>query len=240
MSVVHPVPVPSIAIDGPAASGKTSVARRVGQALGLALVDTGAMYRAVALAALESGIPLDDPAALARLAGAQSPRYCFRPDPEGEQGYRLLIEERDVTDLLHTERVSTAVPVVAAVSGVRAVLAAQQRRLGLDGGVVMTGRDIGTVVLPEAELKIYLTATAEERARRRLAQLDDAAIDRSAVYEEILANIRERDRQDSGRADSPLKQADDAVFLDTTSMTLEAVVARIHALYEARASHRPA
>lgn len=223
-----------IAIDGPAASGKTSVARRVGQALGLALVDTGAMYRAVALAAIEGEIALDDLEGLTALAREDSPRYRFLPDPVGEQGYRLLIEGRDVTDLLHTERVSTVVPRVASVSGVRAVLAAEQRRLGLAGGVVMTGRDIGTVVLPEAELKIYMTATAEERARRRVAQLDGGAVDREAAYAEILANIRERDRQDSGRADSPLAQADDAEYLDSTHMTLDQVVSKVLALYETR------
>ncbi|NDD30971.1 MAG: (d)CMP kinase [Proteobacteria bacterium] len=223
-----------IAIDGPAASGKTSVARRVGQALGLALVDTGAMYRAVALAAIEGEIALDDLEGLTALAREDSPRYRFLPDPVGEQGYRLLIEGRDVTDLLHTERVSTVVPRVASVSGVRAVLAAEQRRLGLAGGVVMTGRDIGTVVLPEAELKIYMTATAEERARRRVAQLDGGAVDREAAYAEILANIRERDRQDSGRADSPLAQADDAEYLDSTHLTLDQVVSKVLALYETR------
>lgn len=221
-----------IAIDGPAASGKTSVARRVGQTLGLALVDTGGMYRAVALSALEQRLSADDHATLTRLASEESPTYRFLPDPQGEQGYRLIVRDRDVTDLLHTERVSTFVPRVAAISGVRAVLAAQQRRIGVEGGVVMTGRDIGTVVLPEAELKIYLTATAEERARRRVAQLDES--DRDAAFAAVLANIRERDRQDSGRADSPLKQADDAVFLDTTPMSLDDVVRRILTLFEER------
>ena len=225
----HPA---SIAIDGPAASGKTSVARRVGQALGLALVDTGGMYRAVALSALERGIATDDEAALTRLAGDESPRYRFMPDADGEQGYRLLLDGRDVTDLLHTERVSTVVPRVASISGVRAVLAAQQRRFGLAGGVVMTGRDIGTVVLPEAELKIFMTATAEERARRRVAQLDES--DREAAFAAVLANIRERDRQDSGRADSPLKQAEDAIYLDTTALSLEEVVNRILTLFSER------
>lgn len=228
-----------IALDGPAASGKTAVARRVAQALGFALIDTGAMYRTVALGALERGIRLDDAAALTRLAAEEAPSYRFIPDREGEQGYRLLIGDRDVTDLLHTERVSRVVPRVASVPGVREVLAGQQRRLGLHGGVVMTGRDIGTVVLPEAELKIFLTASAEERARRRVVQLDGATGEAQAAYEGILASIRERDRLDSERDTSPLVAASDAVHLDSTSLTLDEVVRQVLELFEERAPVAP-
>jgi cytidylate kinase len=227
--------IEAIALDGPAASGKTTVARRVAQTLGFAVIDTGAMYRAVALAALERALALDDGGALTALAESEGPRYRFLPDGEGEQGYRLRVGDRDVTDLLYTERVSVAVPRVAAVSGVRAVLAREQRRIGLEGRVVMTGRDIGTVVLPEAALKVFMTASAEERARRRVAQLDDGA----EQFPAVLANIRERDRMDSERADSPLVAAADAVALDTTALSLEQVVARVLELFSRRVASTP-
>lgn len=236
---MNPASKGRIAIDGPAASGKTSVARRVAQPLGFAVIDTGAMYRAVALAAVEHAVSLQDAGALTRIADEDARRYRFLPDPEGEQGYRLCVAERDVTDLLHTQGVSAVVPLVAKVSGVRAILSAQQRRIGLEGGVVMTGRDIGTVVLPEAELKIYMTASAEERARRRVAQIDASACGRAAAYEEILAAIVERDRLDTERADSPLAAAADAVYLDTTGMTLEQVVRRVLELFGERVAQAP-
>lgn len=226
-----------ISVDGPAASGKTTVARRVAHKLGFVVIDTGAMYRAVALTAIERGVAMDDIVALTDIAVTEAGTYSFRPDSVGEQGYRLLIRGRDVTDRLHTERVSAAAPFVAAVSGVRAVLAAEQRRIGLDGGVVMTGRDIGTVVLPEAEIKVFMTASAEERARRRVAQLDNNIGNRGTAYLDILGSIRERDRLDTERADSPLTPAPDAVHIDTTRMTLDEVVRHVLDLFEKRAAH---
>jgi CMP/dCMP kinase len=224
-----------IAIDGPAASGKTTVARRVAQRLGFAVIDTGAMYRAVALAAIEKSIPVDDAEALTALAREEATRYRFLPDAVGDQGYRLLVDDRDVTDLLHTERVSAVVPRVASVTGVRAVMTAEQQRIGREGAVVMTGRDIGTVVMPDAELKVFMTASAEERAHRRVTQLDGTRAGESA-YEDILAGIKERDRLDTERADAPLVQAADAILVDTTSLTLEQVVERVLELFEKRAA----
>lgn len=211
-----------IAIDGPAAGGKTTVARRVAQALGYAIIDTGAMYRAVALAALRSGQDVGDAAALGALTERTAATFQFLPDPVGPAGYRLKVDGEDVTERLHAPEVSRLVPQVAAVPDVRRVLSAEQRRLGLKGGVVMTGRDIGTVVLPEAEVKIFLTASAEERARRRVGDLGgrvDAA--------EVLADLRARDRQDETRADAPLVQAEDAILLDTTDMGIDDAVAWI-------------
>jgi cytidylate kinase len=217
-----------IAIDGPAAGGKTTVARRVAQRLGLTVIDTGAMYRAVTWAALRTGIELHDEASLEALAERQSAEYSF-----ADNGDSLLVAGENITPQLHDEQVSRAVPMVASLPAVRRVLAAAQRRLGLAGGVVMTGRDIGTVVLPEAELKIYLTASAAERARRRCLDLQarHASYDAAAV----LAAIEERDRQDSERLDSPLRQADDAAVVDSTDIDLEGVVDRIVQLAQARA-----
>lgn len=243
MSDFHPPTHWCVAIDGPAASGKTTVARRLAQTLGYALIDTGAMYRAVALAALTRGIPLSDHAALETLAREESAHFEFLPDASGREGYRLRVGGVDVTDRLHGPRVSHIVPQVAAVSEVRRVLAAEQRRIGLQGGVVMTGRDIGTVVLPEAEIKVYLTASDEERARRRLRDLEARpdmprrdGMSPEQLQQEILASLRERDHVDSSRQDSPLVQAADAVEVDSTALDLEQVVARIIDLMRARAA----
>ncbi|MBM3461664.1 MAG: (d)CMP kinase [Armatimonadetes bacterium] len=233
----EPPPHWRVALDGPAAGGKTTVARRVAQALGYALIDTGAMYRAVALGALERGLSTGDRAAMERLAEAEASRSEFLPDLEGSQGFRLLVGGVDVTGRLHEPRVSQVVPAVAAIPGVRRVLAAQQAAIGRRGGVVMTGRDIGTVVIPDAEVKVFLTASPEERARRRYGDMHargEAGDETPEVLQQIEQTLRERDLQDSSRDDSPLLQAPDAVLLDSTGLSLDEVVARIIDLVRTR------
>ena len=205
-----------IAIDGPAGSGKSSVARAIADELGFINLNTGAAYRAVALVALQEGVSLDDGASLAGVSrrvslDAGGARVDGKPVPEDE---------------LRTPEVSAAASAVSARPEVRAVLLDVQReaarRANLEGGAVVEGRDIGTVVLPEAELKVYLSAAPEERARRRAHQTG-----REAELDRIKEAMSQRDRQDSERETSPLKPAPDAVILDTTSLSLEGVVSRV-------------
>ena len=205
-----------IAIDGPAGSGKSSVARAIADELGFINLNTGAAYRAVALVALQEDVSLDDGASLAGVSrrvslDAGGARVDGKPVPEDE---------------LRTPEVSAAASVVSARPEVRAVLLDVQReaarRANREGGAVVEGRDIGTVVLPEAELKVYLSAAPEERARRRAHQTG-----REAELERIKEAMSQRDRQDSERETSPLKPAPDAVILDTTSLSLEGVVSRV-------------
>jgi CMP/dCMP kinase len=193
-----------IAIDGPAGAGKSSVARAVAQELGYTYLDSGAMYRSVALATLEQGGEPADVATRIRI----------------EVGDRVLLDGRDVTDEIRTPRVSEAASRVAADAGVRAAMVAQQRRLLASGDWVAEGRDIGTVVAPDAELKVFLTASADERARRRAAEL-------GADPDAVLAEQAVRDERDRTRSQSPLEPAPGAVVLDTTAMTLAGVVARV-------------
>jgi cytidylate kinase len=205
-----------IAIDGPAGSGKSSVARAIADELGFINLNTGAAYRAVALVALQEGVSLDDGASLAGVSrrvslDAGGARVDGKPVPEDE---------------LRTPEVSAAASAVSARPEVRAVLLDVQReaarRANREGGAVVEGRDIGTVVLPEAELKVYLSAAPEERARRRAHQTG-----REAELDRIKEAMSQRDRQDSERETSPLKPAPDAVILDTTSLSLEGVVSRV-------------
>lgn len=213
---------PVVAIDGPAGSGKSTVARAVADALGLPALDTGAMYRAVTWAVLDAGIdPADAPAvtALARRLDL-------------DVGPPVLVGGRDVTDAIRTAEVSGAVSVVAAVPDVRVVLVAAQREwIEAHGGGVVEGRDIGTVVAPDALLKIYLVASEEERARRR--QRQDDATEASGDLDATQAAIRRRDAIDSGRAASPLAAAEDAVVLDTTDLSVEGVVQEVLRRYRA-------
>jgi cytidylate kinase len=205
-----------VAVDGPAGSGKSTVSRAVADALGLAVLDTGAMYRVVTLAALEAGVDLDDGATLGDLARTAA------MDLDG--GVRL--DGRDVRDAIRGPEVTAAVSRVSAHPTVREVLVARQREWATTrGGGVVEGRDIGTVVFPDAPLKIYLTADEEERARRR--QRDETAADRAADVATVVADLARRDRMDSTRAASPLTAADDAVVVDTTAMTREEVVAHV-------------
>jgi len=218
-----------IAIDGPAASGKSTLAQLLAERLGYLFFDTGVMYRAVTLAALTRGVPPKDEAGVSELA--QSIEVDVRPPTVGDgRLYDVLSNGEDVTWAIRTVDVDRHVSRVSAYAGVRQAMTRRQREIGLRGGVVMVGRDIGTVVLPEAELKIYLEATVEERARRR--QLELTRRDQSSPYEEILKAMAARDAYDSSRTLAPLKPAPDAVLLDTTGLTVEQGLARAMALAE--------
>lgn len=206
---------PVIAIDGPAGAGKSTVARSVAAALGYTYIDTGAMYRAVALATLEAGIAPGDGEAVGRVAGRVDVR------PRGGR-LRLLLDGRDVTGRLRSPEVEAVVSTVAAHAQVRRVLVALQRRLAAAGGVVLDGRDTGTHVVPDADCKVFLTASVEERARRRLRQLEREGYRMNLG--EVAEEIRRRDAMDSGREVAPLRPAPDALVLDTTGMTVNGVV----------------
>lgn len=214
----------TIAIDGPAGSGKSTVAKRVADALGILYLDTGAMYRAVTLKALRAGLALDDEAALAKLAAATA--LEFKQIADGS--YHLFMDGEDVSAQIRTAPVTKAVSAVSAVAGVREVLVKQQQRIGRQGGVVMDGRDIGTVVLPHADLKIFLTASLRERAYRRWLELQ--AKGDTVTIDEVEEDLKRRDAFDSGRSVAPLRPAPDSVTLDTTALSIEEVVERILAL----------
>ncbi len=219
--------VPVIAIDGPAASGKSTVGEAVARALGFLYVDTGAMYRAVTQAALARGIPVDDEVAVVALAGRLD--ILIQRDTVGDgRQYTVLVDGEDVTWALRSAAVDAHVSQISAYPDVRRILVREQQRLAAAGRVVMVGRDIGTVVLPTAPLKIYLDASAAERARRRYREL--LARGRSVDYEAILAGIRARDAIDSRRAASPLQPAADAIILDTDGKSIAQVVQCVLAL----------
>ncbi len=220
-------PRPVIAIDGPAGVGKSTTARILAQRLGYTLVDTGALYRGVALAARDRGIPWDDEPAVAALSNETQLGFVSQADGTP----RLLLDGRDRTDEIRTPELSAGASQVSAYPSVRRALLGIQRELGQEGGVVLEGRDIGTVVFPDAEVKLFLTAAAEERARRRVQDLQDRGM--AADYEEVLAKIRSRDEADSTRAIAPLRPAEDAVILDSTSLDLEAVVQHVLELVHA-------
>ncbi len=217
----------SIAIDGPSGAGKSTLARRLAAGLGFIYVDTGALYRAVGLFAKEQGIPRRDEAALAPRLAEIELELVYRG---GEQ--RVLLCGRDVSDDIRAPDMSMAASDVSALPAVRAFLLETQRGMARRHSVIMDGRDIGTVVLPEADLKIFLTASPEDRAWRRLA--DFAARGDDITYEEVLADILRRDGQDTGRAIAPLRQADDAVRVDTTGLRFEQSLARLTALCRER------
>ena len=203
-----------VAIDGPSGSGKSTIARGVACALGLEVLDTGAMYRAVAVAALRHGVPLDDERACAGLARDHSIAV--------EAGV-TTIDGRDVSAEIRGPEATTAVSTVAAHPAVRSVLVAQQRDwVNRHGGGVVEGRDIGTVVFPNAPLKVFLTASDEERARRR--QQDEVASARQVEVDAVRTDMARRDAHDSGRATSPLREADDAIVIDTTNREIDDIV----------------
>ena len=205
-----------VAIDGPVGSGKSTLARRVAALMGYVYIDTGAMYRAVALKALRRGVPLDAADELTALAGDT------RIDLRSENGtQRVFLDSEDVTSAIRTPEVSQGASKVAVIPGVRHVLVAEQRRAGAQGGVVMEGRDIGSVVFPDADLKIFLTASPEIRAERRWREHQQKGD--SIDLPRTLQEIHERDQRDSGRASSPLVRAKDAVVVDSTAMEPEEV-----------------
>jgi len=216
-----------IAIDGPAGTGKSSVSRGLAKSVGARYVDTGAMYRIATLAMLRAGVDLEDPAAIATAADVPM-SVGFDPDVE-----QTFLGSEDVSALIRGDDVTRAVSAVAAVPEVRARLVRLQRELAEGpGSVVLEGRDIGTVVLPDADVKIFLTAPAETRARRRNDQnIADGLPDE---YETVLADVIRRDHLDSTRAVSPLRPADDALIVDTSEMTQADVVAHLRNLVEQR------
>jgi cytidylate kinase len=217
-----------IAIDGPAGSGKSTIAREVAKCLGMHYLDTGAMYRTVTLLALEAGLVPDRIPEAAALAAKADLRFVDRADDLT----RAFIGEREVTDDIRGREVSKAVSPVSADADVRTLLTARQRAEAANRDVVLEGRDTGTVVFPDADLKIYLVASIEERARRRRAQQLAQGVDQSV--EELVADIAARDAYDSGRAIAPLCKAEDAVEIDTTGMTIPEVIQKVCALAEAK------
>lgn len=214
----------TIALDGPAASGKTTVGELLARQMNYLLFDTGVMYRAATLMALRNGIPIQDEGAVTALT--ERLVIDVRP-PTVDDGrlYTVLVDDRDVTFDLRSPEVDANVSPVSAYPGVRAALIAQQRRIGERGRVVMVGRDIGTVVLPDADAKIYLDASPQERARRRLADCQVRGEETS--LEAVLAGVLQRDRIDSNREHAPLRMAEDALLIDSTGLSVEQVLVRI-------------
>ena len=210
-----------IAIDGPAGAGKSTVARHLARFFGLLNLETGAMYRAFALKALAANIPLEDPKSLLKLSASTSIRLV--PTDEGN---RVLLDGTDVTGQLREIAVTDGASRVSVHPGVRAWMVRLQQELGAAGGVVMEGRDIGTVVFPHADVKIFLDAAPEVRGLRRYDQLAPEAA-AEVQPEEVVRELRERDERDRSRKDSPLKPAEDAILVDSTRMTLDEVVARV-------------
>jgi cytidylate kinase len=217
-----------VAIDGPGGAGKSTIARRVAEKLGCVYIDTGAMYRAVALWALRLGVGLDDMMRLEQLATAAEMR--FEP---GGTGLRLNGE--DVSQAIREPEVSQAASKVSAVPGVRRALVAKQRAMAGETSVVMEGRDIGTVVFPDAQVKVFLDADPRARAGRRLLELKQKGLDADAG--QVAGELGERDERDRRRADSPLTQAPDAVYLDTTPLSLDEVEQAILKLIRDRTSN---
>jgi cytidylate kinase len=211
-----------IAIDGPAAAGKSTIGQAVADRLGYSYLDTGAMYRAVTWAALERGIDTNDEAAVTKLAAQLDIDIAAATNDDGRQ-YTVYIDGDDVTWALRRPEVDAQVSTVAAYAGVRQALVKQQRRIARRGEAVVVGRDIGTVVLPDADVKIYLDASVEERARRRYEERLHR--DDPADFDAILRDMRRRDARDRSRKTAPLKPAEDAVVIQTDGLSVEEVVA---------------
>lgn len=205
----------AIAIDGPSGAGKSSLARRAAAHFGFIYVDTGAIYRCVGLAAHRKGIDTKDPAAVEEILPSLDIRMVY--NEAGEQ--RMYLGEEDVSSDIRLPEISICASNVSAHPVVRAFLLEMQRKMARENDVIMDGRDIGTVVLPDAELKIYLTASAEERARRRMLELIDKGVETN--FDEVLKDIELRDYQDTHRAEAPLRRAEDAVLLDTTEIDFD-------------------
>ncbi|HEX9296909.1 MAG TPA: (d)CMP kinase [Polyangiaceae bacterium] len=216
---------PVVAIDGPAGAGKSTIARQLAARLGFTLVDTGALYRAVALASRIAGVAWDDDAGVAAVAQhlAASRLLALRADPD--RGIRVMLSGEDVSEAIRAPDMGMGASRVSAIGAVREALFQLQRAAGEEGGVVLEGRDIGTVVFPDAEVKFFLTASPEVRAKRRYQEL----LERGEVveYARILEEVRTRDHQDTTRAIAPLRQADDAVVIDSSSRTIDDVVSEM-------------
>lgn len=218
-----------VTIDGPAGAGKSTVAKRLARRLDYRLLDTGAIYRAVALLALRTGVALDDEPRLAEIARDLQIDFRF----EGDSNH-VYVAGEDVSAAIRTPEASQGASKVSALPAVRAALLDLQRRLGGSGGVVVEGRDTGTVVFPHAGAKFFLTASDEERARRRMEEL--AAGGKTAPLAEVLREIRERDARDAGRDVAPMRAADDAVLVDSSTMTLDEVVSTLEQVVRERAA----
>ncbi len=223
----HMKPPSIIAIDGPAASGKSTIGKRLADELGYLFFDTGVMYRAVTWIALQRGVDVGDEDEVTRLA-VETPIDVAPLSKMDGRACDVLVDGNDITWEVRRPEVDANVSVVSAYPGVRQALSQQQRRIGQRGRVVMVGRDIGTVVLPEADLKIYLDASAEERAHRRFDEI--IARGEKADFDEILSKVRERDRIDSTRAVAPLRPAQDAIIIDSDKMSADQVLARVKEL----------
>lgn len=215
----------NIAIDGPVGAGKSSIASAVASSLGILHLDTGAMYRAIGLTALRRGVALEDEQAVTDLCSKVDIRVQY-----GEKGQITLADGEDVTGLLRTEEVSMAASSVSRYAGVRKAMVALQQKLAAETDMLLDGRDIGTVVLPEATAKIYLTADAEERAMRRFRELQKKGA--PDTYEQVLEDLKRRDDQDMNRAVDPLRCADDAITVDSTHMSFDEVVEAILKIVE--------
>jgi len=219
--------VPVITIDGPSGSGKGTVSRMLARELGFHFLDSGALYRLLALAANRRGVPLDDEVGLARLCGELDIRF-----PADGAADVVLLDGEDVTPEIRTEAAGSGASRVAALPAVRAALLKRQRDFRAAPGLVADGRDMGTVVFPDAQAKFFLTASAEERAERRYKQLKEMGIE--SVFEDILADIRARDERDAGRSVAPLRAAEDADQVDTTELDIAATMARLRDLLKNR------
>lgn len=228
MSAAPDSPVPIITVDGPSGSGKGTVSRAVAHALGWHFLDSGALYRLAAIAASDAGLDARDPLAHARAASMMDVRFTTNPDGTEQ----VLLGGQDVTARLRSETTGNAASRVAAIPEVRTALVERQRRFAQPPGLVADGRDMGSVIFPGAGLKIFLTASAEERARRRHKQLKDKGLDVSLPA--LSREIAERDARDTGRKVAPLEAAADAILLDSTGLEVDEVVARILRLAHGR------
>lgn len=213
-----------VAIDGPSGAGKSTVAKAVAKKLGFSCLDTGAMYRAIAWSALQDGTPLDDGEACGRIAREREISFGHvEGDPTPR---RVFVGGTEVTDAIRTAEIDRAVSPVSAHPEVRTALVEQQQRIGAAGDYVVEGRDIGTVVFPDAAVKVFLTASDEERAHRRVRQNVDRGVG-SIDFDEVLADLRRRDEHDSSRATAPLRPAEDAVRIDSTGRYIEDIIEEI-------------
>lgn len=220
-----------IAIDGPSGAGKSTLGRMLARALNLLYIDTGSMYRAVALAVMESSISSSDDIAVGSLASRVDIDLAGDPD-----SLKITLEGRDVTDEIRTEEVTEMSSIISTIPAVRRAMVMRQREMG-KRGAVLNGRDIGTVVFPDADVKFFLTAVPDERAQRRFSE--EREQDASVSYEATFADMIERDRRDSTRADSPLKVAEDAIIVDSTGLSIDQVFEKMMAAIETKSGGKP-